>query len=171
MDTALNIGHVSFGQLHYPGVGQNPGVGVTVKTLQTVRTCEDYLDAEYRQQFSYAKSRQFTIPSPKKAVMAFAMQTQMRSLSFKSNTADSRHFLAPQPATLVRGQKMAVVLKARGPSLKPKTNIAKVPYISHFLSAIACIIGRFIHCFYYIFEQKVAQLACIHTSCTYISGI
>ena len=69
--------------------------------------------------------------------MAFAMLTQMCSLSFKSNIADARPFLAPRPATLARGQRMAVVSDARGPSLKPKTIIAKVPHVLHLSSAIA----------------------------------
>lgn len=58
--------------------------------------------------------------------MAFALQTPMSSsLSFKSHTADARPFLDPRTAPVSRGMRMAVVPMAKGPSLKPKTNIAK----------------------------------------------
>lgn len=48
------------------------------------------------------------------------------SVSFKSRVGDARPFLLSRPATSQRTYRTAIVPMARGPSLKPKNNIAKV---------------------------------------------
>ena len=56
--------------------------------------------------------------------MAFAI-TQTPAISFKSSIGDARPFVAGRPIS--RPMRTSIVPLARGPSLKNKNNIAKVP--------------------------------------------
>ena len=115
-------------QLHFRQGGQTYSVLEVQLTTPALRLRE-------KSRFTLAQSHNllsvYTAPKARlSAAMAFALQTPMSSsLSFKSHTADARPFLAPRTAPVSRGMRMAVVPMAKGPSLKPKTNIAKVPRV------------------------------------------
>ena len=57
--------------------------------------------------------------------MALTM-TQTPTMSFKSSMGDARPFLSGRTVTVTRTLRTSVIPMARGPSLKPKNNIAKV---------------------------------------------